>query len=149
MQNFHESLQISQTYWTMWWELGYMQWHTNNRLHNVHKVLTSTCSDWLFFDETTVNWRHSSHTHRVQTSIDIDKNSVRRQWRTCTRRVIITGTRNFQWQHLVNMRFSCTNISMPHQDIMLYEVLPELSTTCTTVMSPSMWRYREIIVYLL
>jgi len=38
---------------------------------------------------------------------------------------------NFQGQNLVNMRFICTKISWPRHEIMLREVLPELSTICT------------------
>jgi len=45
--------------------------------------------------------------------------------------VIITGTPNFQGQNLVNMRFICTKIFGPRQEMMLREVLPELSIICT------------------
>ena len=45
--------------------------------------------------------------------------------------VIITGISNFQGQNLVNMRFICIKISGPRHEIMLREVLPELSTICT------------------
>jgi len=45
-----------------------------------------------------------------------------------TRCVIITGTPNFQGQNLVNAWFICTKISWPRHEIMLREVLPELST---------------------
>jgi len=34
-------------------------------------------------------------------------------------------------QNLVNMRFVCTKNSGPRHEIMLSEVLPELSTICT------------------
>ena len=50
---------------------------------------------------------------------------------TDTRCVIITGTPNFQEQNLVNVRFICTKISRPRHEIMLGEVLLELSTACT------------------
>jgi len=45
--------------------------------------------------------------------------------------VTITGMPNFQGQNLFNMRFIRTKISGPRQEIMLREVLQELSTTCT------------------
>jgi len=48
-----------------------------------------------------------------------------------TRCVIITGTRNFQGQNLVNIRFICTRMS--GDEIMLCEVLPELCTICTAL----------------
>jgi len=44
--------------------------------------------------------------------------------------VIITGTPNFQGQNLVNMQFICRKVSGPWHEIMLREVLPELSTIC-------------------
>jgi len=50
-----------------------------------------------------------------------------------TRCVIITVTLNFQGQNLVNMQFICTKISGPRHEIMLREVLPELSTICTDI----------------
>jgi len=47
-----------------------------------------------------------------------------------TRCVIITGTSNFHGLNLVSMQFICTKISWPRHEIMLREVLPELSTIC-------------------
>jgi len=43
----------------------------------------------------------------------------------------VSGTPNFEGQTLVNMRFICTKISRPRHEVMLREVLPELSTICT------------------
>jgi len=44
---------------------------------------------------------------------------------------LITGNPNFQGQHLANIWFISIKISGPGQEIMLREVLPELSTICT------------------
>jgi len=71
--------------------------------------------------------------YRIYRILSYRLQSFRSSPTSSTRRVIITGTPNFQGQNLVNMRFICTKIYGARQERMMREVLPELSTICTAL----------------